>query len=49
MGLRDALMRLTPTLQWGHGREAMDGPAPSGPPRTSTCFNGAMAVRPWMA
>ena len=36
-------------LQWGHGREAMDG----GPTRVHTLrgryFNGAMAVRPWMA
>ena len=35
-------------LQWGHGREAMDGVRHGhsclGGPR----FNGAMAVRPWM-
>ena len=35
-------------LQWGHGREAMDG-RPSRPTTASACsFNGAMAVRPWM-
>ena len=36
-------------LQWGHGREAMDGTWwPSSRKRTRG-FNGAMAVRPWMA
>ena len=36
-------------LQWGHGREAMDGTEllEGRSPRDS--FNGAMAVRPWMA
>ena len=36
-------------LQWGHGREAMDGRPPAYSPALPPCFNGAMAVRPWMA
>ena len=36
-------------LQWGHGREAMDGGGPRRPCRARVRFNGAMAVRPWMA
>ena len=36
-------------LQWGHGREAMDGGhATRLPLNPMPCFNGAMAVRPWM-
>ena len=38
-----------PKLQWGHGREAMDGGAPDWIMPASSDFNGAMAVRPWMA
>ena len=38
------------TLQWGHGREAMDGwRAARRRSDRRRCFNGAMAVRPWMA
>ena len=38
------------TLQWGHGREAMDGGnVATWVPCRSNGFNGAMAVRPWMA
>ena len=36
-------------LQWGHGREAMDGYVPARVARHRQSFNGAMAVRPWMA
>ena len=36
-------------LQWGHGREAMDGSAPWPRCQPACRFNGAMAVRPWMA
>ena len=37
-------------LQWGHGREAMDGAAGAAEiPSAKQSFNGAMAVRPWMA
>ena len=36
-------------LQWGHGREAMDGLSISYTSRDGKSFNGAMAVRPWMA
>ena len=36
-------------LQWGHGREAMDGTRPVGSWLAPRYFNGAMAVRPWMA
>ena len=36
-------------LQWGHGREAMDGRSSAPAPRPSIGFNGATAVRPWMA
>ena len=36
-------------LQWGHGREAMDGWINTMAARAVTDFNGAMAVRPWMA
>ena len=36
-------------LQWGHGREAMDGCGRGRRRRARACFNGAMAVRPWMA
>ena len=36
-------------LQWGHGREAMDGWRESARDSLSAHFNGAMAVRPWMA
>ena len=36
-------------LQWGHGREAMDGDNRPPPVSGSADFNGAMAVRPWMA
>ena len=36
-------------LQWGHGREAMDGTRRRPACRPARCcFNGAMAVRPWM-
>ena len=35
-------------LQWGHGREAMDGRALADLCGTAWDFNGAMAVRPWM-
>ena len=36
-------------LQWGHGREAMDGfTSVAAMPSWSASFNGAMAVRPWM-
>ena len=35
-------------LQWGHGREAMDGGGASATIWRPTYFNGAMAVRPWM-
>ena len=37
------------TLQWGHGREAMDGSYRLPRPEFFPDFNGAMAVRPWMA
>ena len=36
-------------LQWGHGREAMDGRSRSSLSICRLCFNGATAVRPWMA
>ena len=37
-------------LQWGHGREAMDGERGGGRRVAARAsFNGAMAVRPWMA
>ena len=36
-------------LQWGHGREAMDGRTARAYSAPASCFNGAMAVRPWMA
>ena len=36
-------------LQWGHGREAMDGHRRLGRWPFRLCFNGATAVRPWMA
>ena len=36
-------------LQWGHGREAMDGFDKKQGGRPYYYFNGAMAVRPWMA
>ena len=35
-------------LQWGHGREAMDGEEYRNALITTANFNGAMAVRPWM-
>ena len=35
-------------LQWGHGREAMDGASSASASRRAASFNGAMAVRPWM-
>ena len=35
-------------LQWGHGREAMDGAVTAAANRRRYDFNGAMAVRPWM-
>ena len=35
-------------LQWGHGREAMDGRRVREGPRVCPGFNGATAVRPWM-
>ena len=35
-------------LQWGHGREAMDGVGPLLKASRVPDFNGAMAVRPWM-
>ena len=35
-------------LQWGHGREAMDGRHSRTLQSRYTRFNGAMAVRPWM-
>ena len=35
-------------LQWGHGREAMDGASWLRRLNTLPSFNGAMAVRPWM-
>ena len=36
-------------LQWGHGREAMDGlHNAENAAHTADSFNGAMAVRPWM-
>ena len=35
-------------LQWGHGREAMDGRMRSMTPLGVIHFNGAMAVRSWM-
>ena len=49
-GGKDAETTQAEKLQWGHGREAMDG-RPSGFWRTARddCFNGATAVRPWMA
>ena len=36
-------------LQWGHGREAMDGAEAYVRECGPNSFNGAMAVRPWMA
>ena len=36
-------------LQWGHGREAMDGRTATRGAAAVCNFNGAMAVRPWMA
>ena len=36
-------------LQWGHGREAMDGAICTSDKSLNLGFNGAMAVRPWMA
>ena len=36
-------------LQWGHGREAMDGRRYADGRIAAMDFNGAMAVRPWMA
>ena len=47
-GVDDAVARADESLQWGHGREAMDGCRPAGSVRTERRFNGAMAVRPWM-
>ena len=44
-----ALQAVRKSLQWGHGREAMDGSLSAA--TLNTCwvdFNGAMAVRPWM-
>ena len=39
----------TSVLQWGHGREAMDGLIVWAKYRVAIYhFNGAMAVRPWM-
>ena len=49
MGL--CLMRNGPVeiaLQWGHGREAMDGLDSNSADALSVCFNGATAVRPCM-
>ena len=43
------LSGLAKPLQWGHGREAMDGSGAPSCPRHKRRFNGAMAVRPWMA
>ena len=47
-GARDALHWLT-ELQWGHGREAVDGYRPSSTTARPLGFNGATAARPWMA
>ena len=37
-----------PGLQWGHGREAMDGRLAPPLAKPGLGFNGATAVRPWM-
>ena len=36
-------------LQWGHGLAAVDGCNRTRPVRRTGCFNGATALRPWMA
>ena len=43
------LRLLERSLQWGHGREAVDGRLRKRSAGARGCFNGATAARPWMA
>ena len=49
MAAVSTVVRCDEWLQWGHGREAMDGCRSARSYGVSPSFNGAMAVRPWMA
>ena len=47
--IRERIVPVGIGLQWGHGREAMDGTRRMGRTTRTASFNGATAVRPWMA
>ena len=49
LGKPDLIWHNESGLQWGHGREAVDGGRARPPGAPLAGFNGATAARPWMA